>query len=197
MEQNNNTDYNEYFDNLNEQIKNSYRSKNLKKRILKIYMYMGVFISIIGIIYFIATFIKVTISTEQRMALIIGGVGLLTSLLSKFLYDAYREEENELVSRKIEMEKITKFIIYWNNLERALNLLIETKQLSDSKFTIGKNLDIIHSKGIITTREFLTIENALSIRNTIMHGKIASLQENIVDLGEQIRLISEKILDKI
>jgi uncharacterized protein YutE (UPF0331/DUF86 family) len=190
-------EYNFILDEMNYEIQRSYRSRNKIRLLLKTYVYMGLLLFVIGSLYFAISFFEFNITSSQRMALIFSGVGLLLSLGAKFYVELIKEKEKEQIVRRSEIEKISNFILNWTTLERTLYKLVESKELSDNKFAIGKNLDLLLRKGIISNRDFITLEKALDLRNRIVHGRASTTQEDLNKYSEQLEIITDKIIDKI
>lgn len=190
-------EYNYYLDEMNYELQRSYRSRNRIRLLLKTYVYIGLLFFIVGGLYFGLSLFELRLSYSQQMALIFSGVGLFLSIGSRFYVDFLKEKEKEQISRKIEIEKITNFILNWSTLERTLFKLVESKEFSDNKFAIGKNLDLLFKRGIISNREFITLEKALDIRNRLVHGRISAAKEDIDKYAEKIAQITDKIIEKI
>lgn len=190
-------EYNFILDEMNYEIQRSYRSRNKIRLLLKTYVYMGLLLFVIGGLYFAISFFEFDITSSQRMALLFSGVGLLLSLGAKFYVELIKEKEKEQTVRRSEIEKISNFILNWTTLERTLYKIVESKELSDNKFAISKNLDLLLRKGIISNRDFITLEKALDLRNRIVHGRASTTQEDLNKYSEQLEIITDKIIDKI
>jgi hypothetical protein len=190
-------EYRYYLDELNYDLQKSYRSRNRIRLLLRTYVYFGLLLFIIGGLYFGLSFFEFRLSTNQQLALIFSGVGILLSLGAKFYVEVLKEREKEQINRKLEIDKISEFILNWSTFERTIYKLVESKELSNNKFAIGKNIDLLFRKGIISNREYITLERALDVRNRIVHGHPTTPKEGIEKYSEQIAQITDKIVDKM
>jgi hypothetical protein len=184
-----------YLDDINYQLKHSYRQKNKLRLTFRVYTFFGLIISIIGIIYFISSFFEFQLSVSQRFALVMSGAGLLLSLLAKFYVEFTKEREKEYEKRNRELENISTFILNWATLERATSHFFRFNKIENNKFAIGRNLAILTEKKVVTMREFLTLEKALDVRNRIVHDKITSGSEDLEKLSDEVMRITDKIID--
>jgi len=184
-----------FLDNINYSLKKSYRRKNKMKIILRWYILIGLLAAIFGILYFISSFYEFYMNITQRMSLIITGVGLFIALFAKFYIEINKEREKELEEKNNDLALLSSFILNWTNLERATNYYLQDNQIQNSKFSIGKNLRILNEKGILNTRDFLTLEKALDVRNKIVHHGQFSNKIMIQNLNEEVEKITNKIID--
>lgn len=184
-----------YLDDINYQLKHSYRQKNKLRLTFRVYTFFGLIVSIIGIIYFVSSFFEFQLSVSQRFALVLSGAGLLLSLLAKFYVEFSKEREKEYEKRNRELENISSFILNWATLERATSHFFRFNKIDNNKFAIGRNLAILTEKKVVTMREFLTLEKALDVRNRIVHDKITSGSEDLEKLSDEVMRITDKIID--
>lgn len=190
-------EYKYYLDELNYDLQKSYRSRNRIRLLLRTYVYFGLLLFIVGGLYFGLSFFDFRLSYSQQLALIFSGVGILLSLGAKFYVEILKEKEKEQINRKNEIEKISEFILNWSTFERTIYKLVESQELSNNKFAIGKNIELLFKKGIISNREYITLERALDVRNRIVHGHSSATKDGIEKYSEQISRITDKIIDKM
>lgn len=194
MEDKNRLEYRKYLEEISYELEESYRSKNRLKLILRIYSSLGAIIAVIAILYFILSLYQFDLTMNQRLAIMVAGVGLLLSVMSRLYSEIIREREKEQSVRKKELNKISYFILNWATLERTSYSILEKNYPDISKFGIKKNIRILFDEEIISDREFLNLERALDIRNKIVHGNMTSTNEDLDKYSEQINEAVDKIL---
>lgn len=194
MEDNNPIEYTKYIDEIGYELHSSYRKKNRLKLILRLYSFMGIFSSVLAIIYFVISYYKFDITSSQRLALMFAGVGLLVSLMSRFYSEIIKERENEQEARAAELNKISHFVLNWATLERTIYSILEKNEPNVSRFGIKRNIRLLFEEQIISDREFINLERALDLRNKIVHGHTSSTSEELDRYSEQINEVIDKIL---
>ncbi len=194
MEDNNQIEYRKYLDEISHELAFSYRKKNSLKIILRLYTFVGILTSVVAIIYFIVSYYEFNLTSSQRIALIAAGVGLLLSLMSRFYSDIIKEREKEQEIRRIELNKISQFVLNWAALERAIYSILEKNDANISKYGIKRNIRFLFDEQIISDREFINLERALDLRNKIVHGHTSATTEELDRYSEQINEVIDKVL---
>ena len=184
-----------FLDHINYSLKKSYRRKNKMKIILRLYILIGLLSAIFGILYFLSSFYELEMNITQRMSLITAGVGLFIAISAKFFMEINKEREKELEEKNNDLALFSSFILNWTNLERAANFYLQDNQIQNNKFSIGKNLRMLKEKGILNTRDFLTLEKALDVRNKIVHQGMFSDKVLVDKLNKEVEKITNKIID--
>lgn len=128
------------------------------------------------------------------MALMFAGVGLLLSLMSKFYSEIIKEREKEQEIRRIELNKISHFVLNWATLERTIYTILERYEPNIGEFSIKRNIKFLYDEEIISDREFINLERALDLRNKIVHGHTTSNSDELDKYSEQINEVIDKVL---
>lgn len=194
MQDNNQLEYRKYLEEINNELTFSYRRKNRIKLILRLYSFLGILTSVIAIIYFAISYYEFNLTPPQRFALTLAGVGLLLSLMSKFYSEIIKEQENEREARRIELNKISQFVLDWATLERTIYSILERNESNISKYGIKRNIRLLFDEQIISDREFINLERALDLRNKIVHRHTSATSEELDRYSEQINEIIDKVL---
>lgn len=194
MEQNNQFEYKAYIDDIGYELEKSYRSKNRLRIILKLYSAVAILSSVVAGLYFIISFYELSLSTDQRISIIVAGTGILLSLATKIYSDLIAEKEKEQEERKKQLNKISNFILNWTTLERTVYSVLERHENNISKFGIKRNIRLLYDEDIISDRELIILERALDLRNRVVHGQITSTNEDLERYSEQINEVIDKIL---
>lgn len=194
MEENNQIEYRKYLDEISHELDFSYRKKNKLKLVLRLYSFIGIMTSLIALIYFVISYYEFNLSSNQRLALMVSGVGLLLSLMSKFYSEIIKEREKEQEARRIELNKISQFVLNWATLERTIYSILEKNESNISKYGIKRNLRLLFEEQIISDREFINLERALDLRNKIVHGHTTATSDELDRYSEQINEVIDKVL---
>lgn len=194
MEENNQMEYRKYLDEISFELDFSYRKKNRLKLILRLYSFIGIIMALVAIIYFVISYYGLNLNSNQRLALMFAGVGLVLSLMSKLYSEIIKEREKEQEARRIELNKISHFVLNWATLERTIYSILERNEPNISKFGIKRNIRLLFEQEIISDREFINLERALDLRNKIVHGHTTASSEELDRYSEQLNEVVDKIL---
>lgn len=194
MEENNQMEYRKYLDEISFELDISYRKKNRLKLILQLYSFIGIIMAMVAMIYFVISYYGLNLNTTQRLALMFAGVGLVLSLISKLYSEILKEREKEQEARRIELNKISNFVLNWATLERTIYSVLERNESNISKFGIKRNIRLLFDQEIISDREFINLERALDLRNKIVHGHALTSSEELDKYSEQLNEVIDKIL---
>lgn len=194
MEENNQIEYRKYLDEISHELNFSYRKKNRLKLILRLYSFIGIFTSVLAIIYFVISYYEFNLTSNQRLALMAAGVGLLLSLMSRFYSEIIKEREEEQEARRIELNQISQFVMNWATLERTIYSILEKNESNISKYGIKRNIRLLFEEKIISDREFINLERALDLRNKIVHGHTSATSDELNRYSEQINEVIDKVL---
>lgn len=194
MEDNNQIEYRKYLEEISYEIAFSYRKKNRLKLILRLYSFIGILTFIVAIIYFGISYYEFNLTSPQRIALMAAGVGLVLSLMSRFYIEIIKEREKEQEARRIELNKISQFVLNWATLERTIYSVLDQNESNISKYGIKRNIRLLFEKQIISDREFINLERALDLRNKIVHGHTSATSEELDIYSEQINEVIDKVL---
>lgn len=194
MEDNNQIEYRKYIDEISHELAFSYRRKNRLKLILRLYSFIGILSALVAVIYFVISYYEFNLTSNQRLALMFAGVGLLLSLMSKFYSEIIKEREKEQEIRRVELNKISHFVLNWATLERTIYSILEKYEPNISKFSIKRNIRLLFDEEIISDREFINLERALDLRNKVVHGHTTSNSDELDRYSEQINEVIDKVL---
>lgn len=145
--------------------------------ILRMYSVLGLMVSVGAIGYFLLTFLPVDLTLNQRLAVIVAGVGLLLSLTSILMLEYYAAT---LVVREQEWQQ-AEFIKTWIDFEQASRAAIGDEE-KYTRSSIRSILKELRDEGKITDDDLELLEDALKARNSIVHGA---------------RTVSQKVLDNM
>ncbi|KAF5028965.1 hypothetical protein DSECCO2_653530 [anaerobic digester metagenome] len=169
MDPNNDKYINKYEEALWES-KNRFYAKRKFEVILKIYMIVGVLTSVFGITYFVLSTLNIELSNSQINALIISGVGFTVAIMSWGMVHIMRERLYYERQSKNSMLKIAEFLRYWAKFENAGKDVLEKEHREFNKYSIREIIDLLYKEGKIDENEVITLEEAIQLRNSIVHN---------------------------
>ncbi len=161
-------------DNNNETLQ--YLSKRIFYRkkfdlILRAYSTIGVLIAIFAGAYFLLTLLPYDLNSEQQLALMVSGIGIALALLSRTIIVLRREREEEEISRLKEYEKVAAFLDTWSQFERVSKEVLSKDDETFSKHSLRTVIKRLYEEGKINKVDVLALEEALQMRNSIVHGE--------------------------
>lgn len=164
-------------------------------RILKLYSILGILISVLGGVYFTLITLKIELSFQQQISLIAIGTGITLSVLSRFLLTLKAERLEDEIIRLREIQSSSEFIMKWSKFE---NLAKEKLLSHKDKFNVRSIRDVISllvSNRMITDKDGLFLDEAIRLRNTILHTGTNVPRSIISDYLRQLDTILLKIKD--
>lgn len=175
------------------------RKWDLRTRMLRTLMLVGIIYAFIGIGYYIYTNLEVNFA--QQVGLIAAFAGLSISLVSYFLLNIYKEKYRFSVSAS-EYSKIEPFkanleqelVRKWGDIElSSRDLIASIFGESKANLSLTSILEFLLKKEILNENDYIISKRLLEMRNKILHeGK----EFNKVEIENSIKMAS-KILDKI
>jgi hypothetical protein len=176
---------------------NRYRKNKLKyEQILRLYSVIGLLIGILSIIYFIFTTLDIHFDAQQQITLLISGVGLFLSFSSWFLLKLKQDKKLNEVQEMREYYGFADFILTWLKFEERSKKYLLVNNIKFNKFSIREVIKSIFSCGIITDSELTLLEQAMKLRNSLIHERNSIPLEIIMNYKGEIEKITNKIEEK-
>lgn len=182
---------------LNYKIERLKKTAGKTKTILRVYTYTGILTFAIGGLFFTFSYYEFKITEQQTTTLLVSGVGIVVAIFAALLRQLLNEREKQLKTKLHEANQITNFMTNWVILEKTLNRLLEFTDKYENKFAISKNLELLHKEKKISHRDYVTIEKALSIRNSIAHGGTNLPMDEINKYSEKLEIVTDKLIDQM
>ncbi len=185
-------DRREYSDTLYELGKRR-RSRRRINLILRTYTSFGLLLSIVAGGFFLLTLLPFDLSNQQQWSLMAAGVGVLLSLMSRFLITFYKEREAETLERITEYERLGHFLSAWAEFERVSRKMLADQGVDRKVHSLRSIISFLYRMEKIDREDVFVLEEGLKIRNSIVHGErltSARVTERLTNfLGEVIRKI--------
>lgn len=146
-----------------------YRVQRKVETILKMYMLVGSLMAIFGVAYFALLTLNVELSSSQINALLISGVGFTVTIMSWGMLIIRKEKLFYEKKRGESMEAVSDFLRYWAKFETIGKYALEKEHKSYNKYSIREMIEILYEEGKIDKSDLLALEEAIQLRNSIVH----------------------------
>lgn len=178
------------------QIREITQRQHTRKRIdyiLKIYSRLGVLIGIIGIVIFVIDTFDITFDYKQRFALMIAGSGFFLSILSWVMLKNKNENKNNDSLKAQEYIITADFLSNWKEFEEISSAYLLSKDAHINDWSIREILFNLQKHNILTPYEIRYLNQAMQIRNDIVHEQITIPIDIITKYTDIVGKIIEKI----
>ena len=164
--------------------------------ILKLYSLFGLLISIFGVAYFVFTTLDIELSRSQQMALLISGTGIALSITSWALLLARRERMNENFKKYKVTRCIEEFVWKWSKFEEISKHILLSKGSEFNQYSIREIIEQLYENNLIDREDAMLLEEAIQIRNTIVHGGNIVSEEVLEHFSSGVDAIISKIIEE-
>lgn len=147
------------------------RSRRRLDLLLKAYSWLGFFLAIVASGYFLLTLLPFDLSMQQRLALMVAGVGALLSLMSRVLVSLFQIRDAEEIELAQEYERLNDFLAAWARFERASRDTLAGQGHDRNTHSLRTLISFIFKEGKIDREDVAVLEECLIARNSILHGK--------------------------
>jgi hypothetical protein len=162
---------------LKEQLK-LYASRNSSRKriefILRVYSALGALTAVLALGYFLVSVLSVELTSQQTLALLISGVGVMLAVMSRLLIAFGRERDAERKEKRQSYEQRFEFVIAWNQFERLARVLLGDDGADEdgSDKPMRVLLSDLVKRNLVEPEDLALVERALAIRNMLAHGQL-------------------------
>lgn len=162
--------------------------------VLRVYSALGVLFALLGFGYFGVSLLPFGLSPEQRMSLIIGGVGVSLAVLSRLLSTIRKEREVREADRLQEYERHMLFLSMWNRFEAVSRFAArEFGDAQSAHVSIRSLIRLLAQKELLSPRDVEILELALRIRNELVHGASQFSERSLDFISEELQRLTEML----
>ncbi len=137
--------------------------------LLHIYVAAGCIMTFGALIYFGFSFLKVDLTINQRMSLMIAGAGTFVTALSLVML-AYRRKRESLEAESFRVAELDyDLVTEWSKFESAGRRVLEEKGIDFNARSPRSIVSALESNSLIPTDLAREISMALDIRNKVVH----------------------------
>ena len=142
-------------------------------RILLLYSALGFSVGFGALIYFAATFLPVSLSAAQRIALLTAGIGTTLGVMSVAVRMILQGRDREQLRQVKDSQAILEFLRAWSRFEIAGKRSLGHQGDATTKRQSPRVLiDRLRAEGKLDDADVLALENAFKMRNAVVHGNI-------------------------
>lgn len=162
---------------LKEQLKIYVSRSSSRKRIefiLRVYAALGALTAVLALGYFLVSVFAIELTSQQRLALLTSGVGVMLAVMSRLLIAFSRERDAELREKHRSYEQRFDFVIAWEQFERLARILLGEN--GDDEDESSKPMRVVLAelveRNLVGPTDLVLVERALGIRNMLAHGQL-------------------------
>lgn len=164
--------------------------------ILRVYVMLGFFTAVLSLVYFGFSFLKITLTDDQRAALIAAGTGLSVAIMSA-TYLVFRHQRISSVREEYDGNRLDYDLIKeWNNFEAMGRQVLEERGIDFNRKSPRSILTTLQSNGLIPNDLVREISIALDIRNKVVHH-VESQPQILVQAAGRILAESNEKLERL
>lgn len=162
--------------------------------ILRLYVLLGLGISLAGAGYFVITTLNIELSGPQQTALLATVSGAALSIASAFLLK-FRRQRFEEEFKKIQLaEYLGEFVHAFAQFETVARDALVAHGESFNRYSIRQMIEMIRSDEALEDQDILLLQEALQVRNAVLHGGehfppefLVKHTEALIDLSHKVR----------
>lgn len=156
---------------------------------LRTYTALGALTAIGGMFFFLFSFLDLTLSTEQQVALAFAGVGAALSAMSAVLLWALRVQRR---LRNEQAREASELLMTWNEFESQSKDALDKIGDDFNEYSLRSMIEKLHQSGKISDADLREVELALKERNSIVH-RGASPSDSTDALVQELSRIIRKL----
>ena len=161
--------------------------------LMRVYSWIGLLLSIVAGGYFLLTLLPFALSEQQQLALMVAGVGVLLSVMSKILVTFYKAKETGELERQLEDHGLDDFLVIWARFERVGKRVLEDKGSDHNVHSLRSVFSSLYDDGKINREDLHVLEDGLRFRNAIVHGNRVASTRAMEHLTTSLEEIVRKI----
>ncbi|OOY19709.1 hypothetical protein BMI86_13865 [Thioclava sp. DLFJ5-1] len=149
--------------------------------ILRIYIYFGIVIASGALAYFGLSFLKIELTAEQRMSLIVAGAGISVSVMSAALLAIRRQQAILRSDTYLKVEQGYDLVREWATFEENSRRVLEDKGIEFNARSPRFIVSMLESHNLVSSDLAKEISAALDVRNRVVHQAAPVPQPEIED----------------
>lgn len=178
-------------------IKFSKKSQQRRERlkvelVFRLYSTIGLLMAAAGAGYFVLSFVPIELTSRQLMSVIIAGAGLMLAVLSRLFVSLWHRVILERYMDDQDGSRLSEFITNWSHFEMAMEAR-NSDNVDAGRMPIRTRLSRLAKEGRISKEQLLEIDEALRVRNAIVHGGEVPSSTVLERLTEVLQDASRKI----
>lgn len=137
--------------------------------ILHVYMVLGALMAVSALGYFGFSFLNISLTTEQRLSLMIAGAGVLVAALSWVILTNRRKRAEGRAQALRVAERDYDLVSEWSAFEAMGRRVLQEEGIEFNTRSPRSILSALESNGLIPSEMARDISMALDIRNKLVH----------------------------
>ena len=146
---------------------NSFRRFQL---VFQVYAVFGLLIGLVALAYFLLRQLKVDLTREDQLILMIAGSGFAISIFSGLILFVKQQRIRLQLERSRYMSTAAEFLLQWARFEALSRKKLEAAGRSFNPMSIRAITAELLSAGLISSEEMAQLEEVLRFRNLLVHS---------------------------
>lgn len=160
---------------------------------LRIYSALGLLLAVGAMIYFLFLAFNITIGPKEQLSLLVAASGLAFSLMSWILLNTRRERDRLEVENLKEYSDMIDLVEYWTMFETISRELLKKEGDEFNQYSPRSILFTLKKEGRITDGDLRVLQEALELRNIVVHGGMRFPPNVVSRVAGQLRGITSKL----
>ena len=140
------------------------------QQIFQVYAVLGLLTGIGALAYFLLRQLKIEISAEDQIILMIAGSGFAISVLSALTLFLRQQRHRLQFDRSRSMSAAAEFLLQWARFETVSRKRLEADGRQFNRMSIRAITNELVQTGLISSDELLQLEEVLRFRNLLVHS---------------------------
>lgn len=138
--------------------------------LLRSYAIFGLMVGLGSASYFFLSFLRVSLTPQQLLALVIGGSGVALSIFSWAILSVRRQYTAARMYRIRQATLQKDLLDKWNLFENVSKELLSAEKADFSRTSLRSIISSLKQENRITNNDLISLQEALNIRNMIVHN---------------------------
>ncbi len=169
------------------------REQRKVELVFRLYSTVGILMAVAGAGYFALSFVPIELTSRQLAALVVAGAGMVLAVLSKLLVSLWQRITVERYMDDQDRLRLNEFINTWAQFEIASTEAANASEGNGGHMPIRATLAKLVADGRISKVQLLEIDEALRVRNAIVHGGEVPSSPALERLTKVLQEASRKI----
>ncbi len=161
--------------------------------VLKTYAYVGLLTTVGGLFYFLLITFHISINFRQQSALMISAFGLVFSTVAWTFMSIRRQKELYESTRIREYAYTAELVEGWTTFEYVSRRLLDKSHREINQYSPRALISGLKQSHTITEPEAKVLQEALELRNMVVHGISRFPLELIIKVANELGQINARI----
>lgn len=163
------------------------------QEVLQIYAVLGFLIGFFAFAYFFFRQLKIELSQEDEMILLVAMTGFSISIMSVLLLFLRRQGLRREMVREAYANSASKFLVLWAKFEAEGQIRLEATGQKFNSMSVREIISRLVAEKVLTPSDAATLEEVLRFRNAMVHGGTQTSPDSLRRMTTAIGDIVDKL----